>query len=97
MTGGVATVFLFSAPSLYRAFDRLVGVANLAMVFLYSSVVVFAAGALVLLLRWTAGEGAAARARARPRARRGRRGGRAVGGGGHRLRARPAGRRRAPP
>lgn len=69
MTGGVATVFLFSAPSLYRAFDRLAGVANLAMVFLYSSVVVFAAGALVLLLRWTAGEGAAARARARTRAR----------------------------
>ncbi|MGX1759033.1 MAB_1171c family putative transporter [Streptomyces lydicus] len=69
MTGGVATVFLFSAPSLYRAFDRLAGVANLAMVFLYSSVVVFAAGALVLMLRWTAGEGAAARARARTRAR----------------------------
>ncbi|KUL48311.1 hypothetical protein ADL22_09340 [Streptomyces sp. NRRL F-4489] len=69
MTGGVATVFLFSAPSLYRGFDRLVGVANLAMVFLYSSVVVFAAGALVLLLRWTAGEGEAARARARRRAR----------------------------
>ncbi|MFJ6748753.1 MAB_1171c family putative transporter [Streptomyces sp. NPDC091266] len=69
MTGGVATVFLFSAPSLYRGFDRLVGVANLAMVFLYSSVVVFAAGALVLLLRWTAGEGDAARARARSRAR----------------------------
>ncbi|MFJ9848305.1 MAB_1171c family putative transporter [Streptomyces sp. NPDC101150] len=69
MTGGVATVFLFSAPSLYRWFDRLVGVANLAMVFLYSSVVVFAAGALVLLLRWTAGEGEAARARARAKAR----------------------------
>ncbi|MFF4694719.1 MAB_1171c family putative transporter [Streptomyces chattanoogensis] len=69
MTGGVATVFLFSAPSLYRWFDRLVGVANLAMVFLYSSVVVFAAGALVLLLRWTAGEGEAARARARTKAR----------------------------
>ena len=69
MTAGVATVFLFSAPSLYRGFDRLVGVANLAMVFLYSSVVVFAAGALVLLLRWTAGDGEAARARARSRAR----------------------------
>ncbi|MEU9112551.1 MAB_1171c family putative transporter [Streptomyces sp. NPDC048483] len=69
MNGGVATVFLFSAPSLYRWFDRLVGVANLAMVFLYSAVVVFAAGALVLLLRWTAGEGEAARARARTRAR----------------------------
>ncbi|MFI1158653.1 MAB_1171c family putative transporter [Streptomyces sioyaensis] len=69
MTGGVATVFLFSAPSLYRAFDRLAGVANLAMVFLYSSVVVFAAGALVLLLRWTVGEGAAGRARARTGAR----------------------------
>ncbi|MCQ4079655.1 hypothetical protein NGB36_03330 [Streptomyces sp. RB6PN25] len=53
MTAGVATVFLFSAPSLYRRFDRLTGVANLAMVFLYSSVVVFATGALVLLLRWT--------------------------------------------
>ncbi|MFK0290374.1 MAB_1171c family putative transporter [Streptomyces sp. NPDC090442] len=70
MTGGVATVFLFSAPSLYRGFDHLVGVANLAMVFLYSSVMVFAAGALVLLLRWTAGDGEAARARARTRARR---------------------------
>ncbi|UQA91758.1 MAB_1171c family putative transporter [Streptomyces halobius] len=69
MTGGVATVFLFSAPGLYRGFDRLVGVANLAMVFLYSSVVVFAAGALVLLLRWTAGEGDTARARARSKAR----------------------------
>ncbi|WP_274912248.1 MAB_1171c family putative transporter [Streptomyces sp. WZ-12] len=70
MTGGVATVFLFSAPSLYRGFDHLVGVANLAMVFLYSSVMVFAAGALVLLLRWTAGDGGAARAGARTRARR---------------------------
>ncbi|MCF3174822.1 hypothetical protein IPZ61_16045 [Streptomyces sioyaensis] len=69
MTGGVATAFLFSAPSLYRAFDRLAGVANLAMVFLYSSVVVFAAGALVLLLRWTMGEGEAGRARARTGAR----------------------------
>ncbi|WP_431046523.1 MAB_1171c family putative transporter [Streptomyces sp. P1-3] len=53
MTGGVANVFVLSAPSVYRWFDRLVGVANLAMVFLYSSVVVFATGALVLLLRWT--------------------------------------------
>ncbi|WAP54216.1 MAB_1171c family putative transporter [Streptomyces sp. S465] len=53
MTASVANVFLFSAPSVYRWFDRLVGVANLAMVFLYSSVVVFATGALVLLLRWT--------------------------------------------
>lgn len=53
MTGGVANVFLLSAPSVYRWFDRLVGVANLAMVFLYSSVVVFATGALILLLRWT--------------------------------------------
>ncbi|MEU8828023.1 MAB_1171c family putative transporter [Streptomyces sp. NPDC048636] len=53
MTAAVATVFLLSAPSVYRWFDRLVGVANLAMVFLYSSVVVFATGALVLLLRWT--------------------------------------------
>ncbi|MFI7098979.1 MAB_1171c family putative transporter [Streptomyces sp. NPDC050161] len=69
MTGGVATVFLFSAPSLYRAFDRLLGVANLAMVFLYSAVVVFAVGAQVLLLRWAAGEGADTRARARVRAR----------------------------
>ncbi|MBZ4018041.1 MAB_1171c family putative transporter [Streptomyces purpurogeneiscleroticus] len=69
MTAGVATVFLFSAPSLYRAFDRLTGVANLAMVFLYSSVVVFAAGALVLLLRWTGGEDEAGRRRARSRTR----------------------------
>ncbi len=69
MTAGVATVFLFSAPSLYREFDRLVGVPNLAMVFLYSSVVVFAAGALVLLLRWTGRESAAAGARARSRTR----------------------------
>lgn len=69
MTAGVATVFLFSAPSLYRAFDRLTGVANLAMVFLYSSVVVFAAGALVLLLRWTGTESEAARVRARARTR----------------------------
>ncbi|MFI8993217.1 MAB_1171c family putative transporter [Streptomyces sp. NPDC053542] len=69
MTAGVATVFLFSAPSLYRAFDRLTGVANLAMVFLYSSVVVFAAGALVLLLRWTGGEDEAGRRRARFRTR----------------------------
>ncbi|MCB5912120.1 MAB_1171c family putative transporter [Streptomyces pinistramenti] len=70
MTGGVATVFLFSAPSLYRGFDRLLGVANLAMVFLYSAVVVFAVGAQVLLLRWAAGEGTDRRARARTRARR---------------------------
>ncbi|MEU5025346.1 MAB_1171c family putative transporter [Streptomyces milbemycinicus] len=53
MTAGVANVFLLSAPSVYRWFDHLVGVANLAMVFLYSSVVVFATGALVLMLRWT--------------------------------------------
>ncbi|WP_413805541.1 MAB_1171c family putative transporter [Streptomyces sp. OE57] len=53
MTAAVANVFLLSAPSVYRWFDGLVGVANLAMVFLYSSVVVFATGALVLLLRWT--------------------------------------------
>ncbi|MEU7244078.1 MAB_1171c family putative transporter [Streptomyces sparsogenes] len=53
MTAGVANVFLLSAPSVYRWFDRLVGVANLAMVFLYSSVVVFATGALLLMLRWT--------------------------------------------
>lgn len=53
MTAGVATVFLFSAPSVYRAFDALTGVANLAMVLLYSSVMLFATGALVLLLRWT--------------------------------------------
>ncbi len=53
MTAAVADVFLLSAPSVYRWFDRLVGVANLAMVLLYSSVVVFATGALVLLLRWT--------------------------------------------
>jgi uncharacterized protein DUF6545 len=60
MTAGVATVFLFSAPSVYRAFDALTGVANLAMVLLYSSVMLFATGALVLLLRWT-------EARTRPR------------------------------
>ncbi|NVK76993.1 hypothetical protein HG542_04900 [Streptomyces morookaense] len=53
MTAGVPVVFLFSAPSVYRAFDRLTGVANLAMVFLYSAVVLFASGATVLLLRWT--------------------------------------------
>lgn len=53
MTAGVANVFLLSAPSVYRWFDRLLGVANLAMVFLYSSVVVFATGALLLMLRWT--------------------------------------------
>ncbi|MEU8579679.1 MAB_1171c family putative transporter [Streptomyces abikoensis] len=53
MTSGVPIVFLFSAPSVYRAFDRLTGVANLAMVFLYSAVVLFASGATVLLLRWT--------------------------------------------
>jgi hypothetical protein len=69
MTAGVATVFLFSAPSLYRGFDRLVGVANLAMVFLYSSVVVFATGALILLLRWTERDGDAARARVARRVR----------------------------
>ncbi|MFH8370018.1 MAB_1171c family putative transporter [Streptomyces sp. NPDC018031] len=53
MTGGVANVFLLSAPSVYRWLDRLAGVANLAMALLYSSVIVFATGALVLLLRWT--------------------------------------------
>lgn len=53
MTAGVATVFLFSAPSVYRWFDDLVGVANLAIVVIYTAVVVFAAGAWALLLRWT--------------------------------------------
>ncbi|KUJ65959.1 hypothetical protein ACZ90_41650 [Streptomyces albus subsp. albus] len=53
MTGSVADVFLLSAPSVYRRIGQLTGVANLAMVLLYSSVVVFATGALVLLLRWT--------------------------------------------
>ncbi|MFD7668442.1 MAB_1171c family putative transporter [Streptomyces sp. NPDC059788] len=70
MSAGVATVFLFSAPSVYQWFDRLTGVPNLAMVFLYSAVVVFAAGAFVLLLRWNGGGGAAGRARARQRSRR---------------------------
>ncbi len=69
MTAGVATVFLFSAPSLYIGFDHLVGVANLAMVFLYSSLVVFATGALILVLRWTGRDSDAARARVARRAR----------------------------
>lgn len=69
MTAGVPVVFLFSAPSVYRAFDRLTGVANLAMVFLYSAVVLFASGATVLLLRWTSrgDDGVHARAAARSR------------------------------
>ncbi|MFF4741165.1 MAB_1171c family putative transporter [Streptomyces sp. NPDC001262] len=69
MTAGVPIVFLFSAPSVYRAFDRLTGVANLAMVFLYSAVVLFASGATVLLLRWTSrgDDGFHARAAARSR------------------------------
>ncbi|MBP2406304.1 hypothetical protein SNS2_5124 [Streptomyces netropsis] len=69
MTSGVPIVFLFSAPSVYRWFDRLTGVANLAMVFLYSAVVLFASGATVLLLRWTGRGDAAARARAAARSR----------------------------
>ncbi len=69
MSAGVATVFLFSAPGVYRWFDRLTGVPNLSMVFLYSSVVVFAAGAFVLLLRWSGGTGAEGRARVRARSR----------------------------
>ncbi|MFV8131163.1 MAB_1171c family putative transporter [Streptomyces syringium] len=69
MTSGVPVVFLFSAPSVYRWFDRLTGVANLAMVFLYSAVVLFASGATVLLLRWTGRGDAADRARAAARSR----------------------------
>ncbi|KAA6212800.1 hypothetical protein CP973_26005 [Streptomyces albofaciens JCM 4342] len=69
MGAGAATVFVFSAPGVYRWFDRLTGVSNLAMVFLYSSVVVFAAGAFVLLLRWSGGTGAEGRARVRSRSR----------------------------
>ncbi|MEU2517049.1 MAB_1171c family putative transporter [Streptomyces syringium] len=69
MTGGVPVVFLFSAPSVYRWFDRLTGVANLAMVFLYSAVVLFASGATVLLLRWTGRGDEAAQARAAARSR----------------------------
>ncbi|MEU1815694.1 MAB_1171c family putative transporter [Streptomyces roseifaciens] len=69
MTSGVPVVFLFSAPSVYRAFDRLTGVANLAMVFLYSAVVLFATGATVLLLRWTSRGDARAHARAATRSR----------------------------
>ncbi|GAA2718836.1 MULTISPECIES: MAB_1171c family putative transporter [Streptomyces] len=69
MTSGVPVVFLFSAPTVYRAFDRLTGVANLAMVVLYSAVVLFASGATVLLLRWTSRSDAAARARAATRSR----------------------------
>ncbi|MEU5052756.1 MAB_1171c family putative transporter [Streptomyces sp. NPDC021096] len=69
MTSGVPIVFLFSAPSVYRAFDRLTGVANLAMVFLYSAVVLFASGASVLLLRWTSRGDEAAHARAAARSR----------------------------
>ncbi|OKI00612.1 hypothetical protein A6A06_16715 [Streptomyces sp. CB02923] len=69
MSASVATVFVFSAPSVYRWFDRLTGVPNLAMVLVYSSVVVFAAGAFVLLLRWSSGAGAEGRARARQRSR----------------------------
>ncbi|MFI0259102.1 MAB_1171c family putative transporter [Streptomyces sp. NPDC017056] len=70
MAAGIATVFLFSAPGVYRWFDRLTGVPNLAMVFLYSSLVVFATGAFVLLLRWHGGTGAEGRARARLRSRK---------------------------
>ncbi|MEU4211608.1 MAB_1171c family putative transporter [Streptomyces sp. NPDC026206] len=69
MTSGVPVVFLFSAPSVYRAFDRLTGVANLAMVFLYSAVVLFASGATVLLLRWTSRGDETAHARAAVRSR----------------------------
>ncbi|MBT2387082.1 MAB_1171c family putative transporter [Streptomyces sp. ISL-11] len=69
MTSGVPVVFLFSAPSVYRAFDRLTGVPNLAMVFLYSAVVLFASGATVLLLRWTSRGDEPARARAAARSR----------------------------
>ncbi|RLU87573.1 hypothetical protein CTZ27_23445 [Streptomyces griseocarneus] len=69
MTAGVPVVFLFSAPRVYRAFDRLTGVANLAMVFLYSAVVLFATGATVLLLRWTSRGDEAASARATARSR----------------------------
>ncbi|MEU2870822.1 MAB_1171c family putative transporter [Streptomyces olivoreticuli] len=69
MTSGLPVVFMFSAPSVYRAFDRLTGVANLAMVFLYSAVVLFASGATVLLLRWTSRGDEAARARAAARSR----------------------------
>lgn len=69
MTSGVPVVFLFSAPSVYRAFDRLTGVANLAMVVLYSAVVLFASGATVLLLRWTSRGDEVAHARAAVRSR----------------------------
>lgn len=69
MTAGVPVVFLFSAPSVYRAFDRLTGVANLAMVFLYSAVVLFASGATVLLLRWTSRGDEEAHTRAAARSR----------------------------
>ncbi|MFK8844563.1 MAB_1171c family putative transporter [Streptomyces sp. Ac-502] len=69
MSAGVATVFVFSAPGVYRWFDGLTGVPNLSMVLLHSAVVVFAAGAFVLLLRWNSGTGAESRARARARAR----------------------------
>ncbi|MEV4440586.1 MAB_1171c family putative transporter [Streptomyces sp. NPDC049577] len=69
MTAGVPIVFLFSAPTVYRAFDRLVGVPNLAMVLLYSAVVLFASGATVLLLRWTSRGDDQARARAAARSR----------------------------
>lgn len=53
MTAAIATVFLFSAPSVYRWFDRLTGVPNLSIVVIYSAVVAFACGAWVLLLHWT--------------------------------------------
>ncbi|MFF3274082.1 MAB_1171c family putative transporter [Streptomyces chrestomyceticus] len=69
MSACVATGFLFSAPGVYRWLDRLTGVPNLSMVVLYSAVVVFAAGAFVLMLRWNSGTGAEGRARARTRSR----------------------------
>ncbi|MFH8404130.1 MAB_1171c family putative transporter [Streptomyces sp. NPDC018019] len=69
MSAGATTVFLFSVPGVYRWFDRLTGVPNLSMVLLSSSVVVFATGAFVLLLRWNGGTGAEGRARARARSR----------------------------
>lgn len=69
MTGSVATVFLFSAPRLYRWFDQLLGVANLAIAVLYSAVMVFAAGAWVLLLTWTGRKSEPARRRSATRAR----------------------------
>ncbi|MBF9072602.1 MAB_1171c family putative transporter [Streptacidiphilus fuscans] len=69
MSGAIASVMMWSSPALYIWLDQRLRVPNLGIAVIYSSVIVFVAGAQALLRNWTARGDDAARLRARRRTR----------------------------